>query len=210
MEEHYTMFDMFKKRDDRTPEGIEGRVPPGQYVTEKFPVLHYGDVPRYQDVEREWDLRVFGSSISEEAQLSFAAVRALPTVTITTDIHCVTRWSKLDTTWEGVRFRDLLQHIPALDSAAAFVIAHAEGGYTANIPLEILLEDEALLAYRYEGQELAPEHGYPMRLLVPKKYFWKSAKWLRGLEFLPHDQYGFWERYGYNSNADPWNEERYT
>jgi DMSO/TMAO reductase YedYZ molybdopterin-dependent catalytic subunit len=210
MQEYRTMFDMFKKHNDRTSEGTENRVPPGQYVTEKFPVLHYGDVPRYEDVEREWDLHVFGSSIREEARLSFAEVRALPTITVTTDIHCVTRWSKLNTTWEGIRFRDLLQHIPPLDESAAFVIAHAEGNFTANIPLEIMLEDDALLAYRYEGEELAPEHGYPMRLLVPKKYFWKSAKWLRGLEFLPHDKNGFWERYGYNSNADPWKEERYT
>jgi DMSO/TMAO reductase YedYZ molybdopterin-dependent catalytic subunit len=188
---------------------MEDRVPPGQYITEKFPVLHYGEVPRYQDVERGWDLKVWGS-IAEPVSFSFAEFRALPTVSVTMDIHCVTRWSKLDTTWEGVRFRDFLNHIPALDPAAHFVIAHAEGSFTANVPLELLMEDNALLAYKYDGKELEPEHGYPLRLLVPRKYFWKSAKWLRGIEFLPHDQPGFWERYGYNNNADPWKEERYA
>jgi DMSO/TMAO reductase YedYZ molybdopterin-dependent catalytic subunit len=203
------MFDMFKRRFDRTSEGMEDRVPPGQYVTEKFPVLHYGEVPRYQNVEQTWDLNVWGN-IAEPVRFSFAEFRALPTVSVTMDIHCVTRWSKLDTTWEGVRFRDFLNHIPALDPSVAFVIAHAEGSFTANVPLELLMDDHALLAYKYDGKELEPEHGYPLRLIVPHKYFWKSAKWLRGIEFLPHDQLGFWERYGYNNNADPWKEERYA
>jgi DMSO/TMAO reductase YedYZ molybdopterin-dependent catalytic subunit len=205
------MFDVFKRRSNRTPEGegMEDRVPPGQYITEKFPVLHYGEVPRYQDVEHTWDLKVWGS-IAEPVSFSFAEFRALPTVSVTMDIHCVTRWSKLDTTWEGVRFRDFLNHIPALDPAASFVIAHAEGSFTANVPLDLLMDDNALLAYKYDGKELEPEHGYPLRLIVPRKYFWKSAKWLRGIEFLPHDQLGFWERYGYNNNADPWKEERYA
>jgi DMSO/TMAO reductase YedYZ molybdopterin-dependent catalytic subunit len=198
---------MFRKRD-KLPEDIQKRLPPGQYITEKFPVLHYGNVPQYENLEESWDLNVWGS-IEAPVRFSFAEFRALPTVSVTLDIHCVTRWSKLDTTWEGVRFRDFLQHLPPLDPAAAFVIAHAEGGFTANLPLELMLEDETLLAYKYAGQELEPEHGYPLRLLVPKKYFWKSAKWLRGLEFLPHDRLGFWEGYGYHNNADPWKEERY-
>jgi DMSO/TMAO reductase YedYZ molybdopterin-dependent catalytic subunit len=203
------MFDLFKRRYDTTPEGAQGRVPPGQYVTEKFPVLHYGDVPHYTNLEETWDLRVWGS-IAEPKRFSFAEFRALPTIQVTMDIHCVTRWSKLDTTWEGVQFKEFLKHIPELDPSAAFVIAHAEHNFTANVPLEFLMEDDALLAYKYDGKELTPEHGYPLRLLVPKKYFWKSAKWLRGLEFLPHDKLGFWERYGYNNNADPWKEERYS
>jgi DMSO/TMAO reductase YedYZ molybdopterin-dependent catalytic subunit len=203
------MFDRFKKQYDRTPEGLEGRVPPGQYVTEKFPVLHYGNVPQYHDLEQAWDLRVWGE-IAEPARLSFAEFRALPTIQVTTDIHCVTRWSKLDTRWEGVQFKEFLKHIPAINPAARFVVAHCEQGFTANMPLEILLEDEAMLAYKYEDAELTPEHGYPLRLLVPKKYFWKSAKWLRGLEFLVEDKLGFWERYGYNNHADPWREERYA
>lgn len=203
------MYDMFKKRYDHTPEGMEHRVPPGQYVTQKFPVLHYGDVPQYQDIDTTWDLRVWGS-IAKEARFSFAEFRALPTATVTMDIHCVTRWSKLDTVWEGVLFREFLKHIPALDPATTFVVAHAEHSFTANMPLDILMDDEALLAYKYDGKELEPEHGYPLRLLVPKKYFWKSAKWLRGLEFTVDDQPGFWERYGYHNNADPWNEERFS
>ncbi|MBX0326847.1 sulfite oxidase-like oxidoreductase [Oscillochloris sp. ZM17-4] len=203
------MFDSFKQKYDRTPTGQEDRVPPGQYVTEKFPVLHYGSVPQYADLDATWDLRVWGE-LEDSASLSFAEFRALPTIQITTDIHCVTRWSKLDTRWEGVQFREFLKHIPALKPAAQFVIAHCDQGFTANVPLEVLLDDEAMLAYKFDGEELTPEHGFPLRLLTPRKYFWKSAKWLRGLEFLSYDKLGFWERYGYNNNADPWKEERYA
>ncbi len=202
------MFNPFRRKDPAQAEA-DRRVPPGQYVTDKFPVLHYGTVPQYTNVEEQWDLRCWGE-LTEPVCLSFREFRALPTTTIKTDIHCVTRWSKLDTTWEGVSFREFLRHIPPLKSTARFVIAHSEQGYTANLPLEVLLDDDVMLAYKYEGQELTPEHGYPLRLLVPKKYFWKSAKWLRGLEFLDHDRLGFWERYGYNNNADPWREERYA
>lgn len=203
------MFDEFKKKYDRTLPEKRDRVPPGQYVTEKFPVLHYGDVPIYRNVEQTWDLRVWGE-IAAPARFGFAEFRALPTVSITTDIHCVTRWSKLDTHWEGVRFKDFLNHLPPLNPGVTHVMAHCEAGFTANVPLEFLLDDEALLAYRFEGEEITPEHGYPLRLLTPRKYFWKSAKWLRGLEFMAADRPGFWERYGYNNNADPWKEERYA
>ncbi|MEI7643502.1 MAG: sulfite oxidase-like oxidoreductase [Chloroflexales bacterium] len=203
------MFDAFKKKHGRTQADLEGRVPPGQYVTEKFPVLHYGSVPQYTDLDTTWDLRVWGE-LEDVARLSFAEFRALPTIQVTTDIHCVTRWSKLDTRWEGVQFKEFLNHIPSLKSSAKFVIAHCDQGFTANIPIEILLEADAMLAYKYDGAELTPEHGYPLRLLTPRKYFWKSAKWLRGLEFLPYDKLGFWERYGYNNHADPWKEERYA
>lgn len=203
------MFDRFRKNFDRTPPGMADRVPPGQYVTEKFPVLHYGSVPIYKDVEQTWDLRVWGE-IEEPFTFSFSAFRALPTTTITTDIHCVTRWSKLDTPWTGVQFKEFLKHIPALKPSAKFILWHCEHGFTANVPLEVMLEDESMLAYLYEGKELDPEHGYPLRALVPQKYLWKSAKWLRGIEFLSHDQLGFWERYGYNNNADYWKEERYS
>jgi DMSO/TMAO reductase YedYZ molybdopterin-dependent catalytic subunit len=203
------MSESFKKKHDRTPPARHDRVPPGQYVTEKFPVLHYGEVPIYHNVESEWDLRVWGE-IEAPARFSFTEFRALPTKTITTDIHCVTRWSKLDTRWEGVQFKEFLKHIPPLKTSARYVMAHCEHGFTANVPLDVLLEGEALLAYRYEGEELTPEHGYPLRLLTPRKYFWKSAKWLRGIEFMAEDRPGFWERYGYNNNADPWKEERYA
>lgn len=203
------MFDRFRKTYDKTPAGAENRVPPGQYVTEKFPVLHYGSVPTYNNLEQTWDLRVWGE-IEEPIRFSFQEFRSLPTITATIDIHCVTRWSKLDTTWTGVQFKEFLKHIPALKPSAKYILWHCEQGYTANVPLEIMLEDEAMLAYLYEGKELDPEHGYPLRSFVPKKYFWKSAKWLRGIEFLSQDQLGFWERYGYNNNADPWKEERYS
>ena len=203
------MFDRFRSKHDRTPVGAEERVPPGQYVTEKFPVLHYGSVPEYTDLEKTWDLRVWGE-IEAPKQFSFAEFRALPTKTLVTDIHCVTRWSKLDTEWEGVPFRTFLEHIPPLKPSAQHVLAHCEQGFTANIPLEVLMDEDVLLAYHYDGKELDPEHGFPLRLLVPKKYFWKSAKWLRGLEFLSQDKLGFWERYGYNNSADPWKEERYS
>jgi DMSO/TMAO reductase YedYZ molybdopterin-dependent catalytic subunit len=202
------MFNPFKQKN-QVQSDQRHRVPPGQYVTDKFPVLHYGSVPKYTNVEEQWDLRCWGE-LAEPIRFSFREFRALPTTTIKTDIHCVTRWSKLDTVWEGVSFREFLRHIPPLKPSARFVIAHSEQGYTANLPLDVLLDDDVLLAYKYDGQELTPEHGYPLRLLVPKKYFWKSAKWLRGIEFLDHDRLGFWERYGYNNNADPWREERYA
>ncbi len=203
------MFNAFRKKYDRTTPEVEDRVPPGQYLTEKFPVLHYGSVPNYRDLENTWDLRVWGE-LESPARFSFAEFRALPTTEVVTDIHCVTRWSKLDTRWQGVKFTEFLKHIPALKPSAKFILFHCEQGFTANVPLEIMLEDEAMLAYKFDGQELTPEHGYPLRSFVPKKYFWKSAKWLRGIEFLSEDQLGFWERYGYNNNADPWLEERYS
>lgn len=203
------MLNSLKKAFNKPSADEQERVPPGQYLTQKFPVLHYGDVPDYSDLEHAWDLRVWGE-LEARKTFSFAEFRALPTVHITTDIHCVTRWSKLDTNWEGVRFKDFLQHIPALKPEAKFILFHCEQGFTANVPLEIMLEDDALLAYKYEGEELTPEHGFPLRALTPKKYFWKSAKWLRGIEFLSSDRLGFWERYGYNNHADPWQEERYS
>ncbi|MBA3469295.1 MAG: sulfite oxidase-like oxidoreductase [Herpetosiphonaceae bacterium] len=204
------MFEAFKKKHDRTPENMADRVPPGQYVTDKFPVLHYGDVPSYPDLEQTWDFRVFGE-LEAPKTFSYSEFRSLPTVTLENiDLHCVTRWSKLGTTWSGVAFKELLKHIPPLNPGAQFVLAHSEAGYTANVPLEVLLDDDVMLAYKYDGVELTPDHGYPLRLFVPKKYFWKSAKWLRGLEFMARDRLGFWERYGYNNHADPWQEERYS
>jgi DMSO/TMAO reductase YedYZ molybdopterin-dependent catalytic subunit len=203
------MFDAFRKKYDKATPEVQDRIPPGQYVTEKFPVLHYGSVPVYENVEETWDLRVWGE-IDAPARFTFAEFRALPTIQIVTDIHCVTRWSKLDTRWEGVQFRTFLNHIPALKPTAKFIVFHCEQGFTANVPLDLMLEDDALLAYKYDGAKLTPDHGYPLRALAPKKYFWKSAKWLRGIEFLEEDRLGFWERYGYNNNADPWKEERYS
>lgn len=203
------MLNAFRRKTEQTSNDTESRVPPGQHLTDKFPVLHYGDVPQYKNLPETWDLRVWGT-IAQPMHFSYAEFRALPTVEVVTDIHCVTRWSKLDTRWLGVRFRDFLELIPALQPGTNFVMAHCEFGFTANVPLEYLLLDDALLAYKYAGEELTPDHGFPLRLLTPKKYFWKSAKWLRGLEFMNSDRLGFWERYGYNNSADPWLEERYS
>ena len=198
---------MFDRRfGNRTPgPDAAGRTPPGQYLTEKFPVLHYGSVPA-TDLST-WDLRIHGL-VDAPASLTWEQFRALPRARVTVDIHCVTRWSKLDTTWEGVPIQAILE-MAQVRSSATHVVSHAEQGYTANVPLSVLDDDDVLLADTFGGQPLEPEHGWPLRLLVPKRYFWKSAKWLRGLEFLDHDELGFWERYGYHNDADPWKEERF-
>jgi DMSO/TMAO reductase YedYZ molybdopterin-dependent catalytic subunit len=181
------------------------RLPPGQYLTEKWPVLHAGDVP---DVDLElWNLRVFGL-VEEEVTLDYAQLRALPATGITTDIHCVTRWSRFDAGFRGVHWRELAK-LCEPQPAAHFVVAHAEQGFTANLPLAALEEEDAMVCYEADGEPLTAEHGGPVRLVVPSRYFWKSAKWLTGLELVSADQPGFWERYGYHNDADPWQEERY-
>ena len=182
------------------------RIPPGQYRTEKFPVLHYGSTPK-TDLAT-WDFRVFGE-VDSPFSLTWTEFKALPRKTVRTDIHCVTRWTKLDTTWEGVPIQAILERAQ-LRTGAAFVLAHSEQGYTANMPLSVLDDDDVLLADTFGGEPLELEHGWPLRLLVPKRYFWKSAKWIRGLELVDHDILGFWERYGYNNDADPWKEERFS
>ena len=182
------------------------RVPPGQYVTTKFPVLHYGSVPR-TDLAT-WDFRVWGE-VEEPFTLDWQAFLALPRKTVHTDIHCVTRWTRLDADFAGVPIQAILERAK-LKPSARFVLAHCEQGYTANVPVEVLNDDDVLLADSFDGQPLEPEHGWPLRLFVPKRYFWKSAEWIRGLQFLDHDQLGFWERYGYNNSADPWQEERFS
>ena len=182
------------------------RVPPGQYLTEKFPVLHYGTVPRVDLAT--WDLRVWGE-VDAPLTLTWDQFRALPRERVLTDIHCVTRWSKLDTEWEGVAARTILE-LAGVRPGATHVIEHAEQGYTTNIPLAVFDDADVLLADTYDGRPLEPDHGFPLRLIVPKRYFWKSAKWLRGIELLDHDQLGFWERYGYSNSADPWKEERFS
>ena len=192
---------------ERTPDpDTAERIPPGQYLTEKFPVLHYGTVPPANLAA--WDFRVSGL-VNTPVTLTWEQFRALPHTQLTVDIHCVTRWSKLDTAWEGVPIRAILD-LAGLRPAVSHVLAHCEQGYTTNMPLAVLDDDDVLLADTYDGKPLDPEHGYPLRLLVPKRYFWKSAKWIRGLEFLDHDTQGFWERYGYNNDADPWKEERFS
>jgi DMSO/TMAO reductase YedYZ molybdopterin-dependent catalytic subunit len=184
----------------------DDRVPPGQFLTEKFPVLHYGSVPIYANLDN-WDFRVFGL-VEEPLRFTWEEFTRLPTSAQTVDIHCVTRWSKLDTTWTGVPWRELAKRIK-VKPEATHVMAHCEHGFTTNVGLDVLDDDDTMLAYEYEGKPLDPEHGYPLRLLVPKKYFWKSAKWLRGIEFMAGDRPGFWERNGYHMEGDPWREQRF-
>ena len=182
------------------------RVPPGQFLTEKFPVLHYGSVPVYATLDK-WDFRVFGL-VDETVRLSWQELLQLPKKIQTVDIHCVTRWSKLDTSWAGVPWREFVKLVK-VKPEATHVMAHSEYGFTANLELDVLDDDDTMLAYEYDGKPLTAEHGYPLRLLVPKKYFWKSAKWLRGIEFMKADKPGFWERNGYHMEGDPWREERF-
>jgi DMSO/TMAO reductase YedYZ molybdopterin-dependent catalytic subunit len=183
------------------------RLPPGQTLTDKWPVLHAGDVPRYGSLDT-WTLRVFGE-VENEVELSWEELNALPRSENVQDIHCVTRWSHFDMRFGGVHPNEVLA-LARPKPSARFVVAHAEAGFTANIPLSFLTAPDALLATHADGEPLSAEHGYPLRLVVPGKYFWKSAKWLRGLELTAEDHPGFWERYGYHNDADPWKEERYS
>ena len=196
------------RRVTRRPDNNRGgRVPPGQFVTEKFPVLHYGSVPAVDLAT--WDFRVFGL-VETPITLTWDEFRALPETMLTTDIHCVTRWSKLDTTWSGVSWRDFIEAAGVRFSLdASHLMAHCENNFTTNLPLDVLDDPETMFAWEYEGQPLTPEHGWPLRLLVPKRYFWKSAKWIRGIEFMAGDRPGFWERNGYHMNGEYWREERF-
>ena len=189
----------------RTEKESAGRLPPGQYLVRDFPVLHVGDVPKFDP--GTWRLRVFGA-VERPLELSWDQFTGLPTKIVKTDIHCVTRWTKLDTIWEGVSFAEIAK-LAGVKPAAAYVVTHAANGYTANVPLEEAMRADALLAYKYEGQPLEPIHGGPMRMFVPTRYFWKSTKWCNGVELRDKDEPGFWEVRGYNNNADPWKEERY-
>ena len=191
----------------RLTDDERARVPPGQHVVRDFPVLHVGGIPYGGTLPPDWDMRVWGA-VEREARWDFGELRALPSAELTCDIHCVTTWSKLDTRWQGVPLTWLLDHVRPLPEAT-HVVAHAEGGYTANVPLEALRAPDVLLAYRYDGRDLEPQHGWPLRLMIPALYFWKSAKWLRGLEFRAGDAPGYWEVRGYSNSADPWKEERY-
>ncbi len=181
------------------------RLPPGQYLTEKWPVLHAGEVP-HVDVAT-WTLTVRGE-VEEPLTLSYDELRALPATEVTTDIHCVTRWSRFDAGFKGVHWRELAK-LCSPKPSARFAIAHAEHGFTANVPLAAIADEKALIVYEADGEALTPEHGWPARLFVPSKYFWKSAKWLRGIELSSVDRPGFWERYGYHNEADYWQEQRY-
>ena len=199
---------LFRTTQDRKAReaGIDpARIPPGQYYTDKWPVLHAGSIP-HVDLAA-WDLNLFGL-VRNPVRLSFDELRELGEREQVSDIHCVTRWTRLDMPWKGVPMSAILDLVEPLESVR-YVIAHAEQGYTANLPIEAVREPDAMIGLEADGAPLTAEHGYPARLVVPSRYFWKSAKWLRGLEFSDVDKPGFWEGYGYHNEGDPWQEERY-
>lgn len=207
---------IFRRKETEQKVQKEGRLPPGQALTQKFPVLHYGPVPGFNP--ETWDFRVWGE-VEQPVRWTWEEFNQLPRTKLIMDIHCVTRWSKFDTAWEGVSVRVLVeQGLILIKPTAKYVMQHAEYGFTANLPLEVVLADNFLMATHYDGQPLTPDHGYPLRgvvgnivgrddLMVP--YFWKGAKWLRGLEFMATDRPGFWEQAGYHMKGDVWKEERF-
>ena len=184
----------------------EPRLPPGQVRTDKWPVLHHGSVP-HPELE-SWDFRVFGL-VGTSVCWTRGQFLALPQVTVRSDIHCVTRWSRFDNEWRGVSFREVMRHV-AVKPEARFAVIHAEHGFTTNLALAELTKDDVLFAWQHDGMDLTPEHGWPLRLVVPRHYFWKSAKWVRGVELTGEDRPGFWEQNGYHNDADPWKEERFS
>ena len=183
----------------------QGRMPPGQSLTRQFPVYTAGRTPRFDSAT--WDLRVFGE-IETPLTWGWAEFLKLPAMTLTTDIHCVTKWSKFDTVWEGVQFRHIAALVGMKDTSR-HIIAHCEGGYTTNVPVEDMMREDVLLAYKFNGEFLEPDHGAPVRTLVPHLYLWKSAKYLRALEFSAVDKPGFWEVRGYHNYGDPFKEQRF-
>ena len=189
---------------DAPDQGMGDRVPPGQFLSNKFPVLTYGSTPKV-DLDT-WKFRAFGL-VEQEVELTWDQFTKLTWTTVTADFHCVTQWSSLDNTWEGVTFPDLMA-LAQPKPEAKFVMAHCFGGYTTNLPLEVAME-EGLLVHKQDGEPLGEGHGWPLRLIIPSRYGWKSAKWLNGIELIAEDAPGFWEQRGYNNNADPWKEERF-
>ena len=195
-----------RNREEVARRGYDpARLPPGQYLTDRFPVLHAGDIPPV-DLTR-WSFRLFGL-VENEITLSWRDFQALPRSGNICDIHCVTKWSKFDTRWDGVACSEIAEMARQLPEAR-FVVQHAEYGFTTNAPLEDLLRPGVMLSDTYDGSPLTPEHGAPLRMIVPHLYFWKGAKWIRGVEFVASDRPGFWERNGYHMYGDPWREQRY-
>ncbi len=207
---------LFGRREQEEQVKSEGRLPPGQALTNKFPVLHYGPVPKFNPAT--WDFRMFGL-VEEEKRWTWEEFNRLPRRKIKMDIHCVTRWSKFDTEWEGISVKDMVdQGLIRLKPEARFVMQHCEYGFTVNAPLSVVLSDVFLLATHYNGQPLEPDHGYPLRGVAgalpgqhsdDDRYLWKGGKWLRGLEFIAQDRPGFWEQAGYSMSARIWDEERF-
>lgn len=189
---------------EKLPDGRD-RLPPGQYLTQKWPVLSYESTPRFDPAT--YRFKVWGA-VANPFELTWDELRALPQARETSDIHCVTTWSRYSNDWEGIPIHEIIERARPLPEAT-FAMAHSWTGYTTNLPLEDLDDDDVMIAFKHDGKELEPEHGGPVRLLVPKLYFYKSAKWLNGLEFMTEDRPGFWEIRGYHNHADPWKEERY-
>ena len=189
---------------EKRPDGRD-RLPPGQYHTKKWPVLTYEATPKFDPVA--YRFKVWGE-VEEPFELTWDQLLALPRTQMTSDFHCVTTWSRYDNAWEGVHIREILGRARPT-SKAAFVMEHSYTGYTTNVPLQALDDDDVMIVFKHDGEDLQPEHGGPVRLILPKLYAYKSAKWLSGLEFMPKDRPGFWEIRGYSNSANPWNEERY-
>lgn len=210
---------VLNRREEEKKVKEEDRLPPGQSLTQKFPVLHYGPTPRYRDDLSDWDFRMFGL-VEQEKVWTWDEFMALPRTQVTMDIHCVTRWSKFDTVWEGVSLKTLIDEgIIRPKSEANYIIQHCDVNYTTNLPLEAMLQDNVLLATHFNGEPLTSEHGYPLRVVVgsfadrsedQSAYFWKGGKWLRALEFRADDRPGFWEQAGYHNEGDPWKEQRFS
>jgi DMSO/TMAO reductase YedYZ molybdopterin-dependent catalytic subunit len=198
-------FNFLRRQLNERERAVADRLPPGQYLTEKWPVLHYGNVPKVDLAT--WTFTVNGL-VEEPLSLTYAQVKALPRRTVQADVHCVTRWSMLDSSWEGIPVAEIMKLVK-LKPEATHVMVHAEHGYTTNLSLDDFLRDENMLVDTRNGEAIAPEHGWPLRLFVPHLYFWKSAKWVRGFEFMNADRPGFWEQFGYHMHGDPWKEERY-
>jgi DMSO/TMAO reductase YedYZ molybdopterin-dependent catalytic subunit len=201
------VFDLFGRgsKSRHNADELKQRLPPGQTLTEKWPVLHYGPVPHRR--LSDWNFRLWGL-VEQPVTLTWEQFQALPRTSITRDISCVTRWTRFDLSFEGVPFKEVLKLVQ-LKPGADYVMIHAENGFTTNLPLADLLAEDVMFADKAEGKELEPDHGWPLRLVVPHLYFWKSAKWVRGLEFMAKDSPGFWEEAGYHMRGDPWKEERY-
>jgi DMSO/TMAO reductase YedYZ molybdopterin-dependent catalytic subunit len=200
------LFDYKERKDLEQKMREEHRLPPGQVATLKWPVLHYGSVPRFDAAK--WDFRIYGL-VDEAVKLGWKEFNELPKSKTHSDFHCVTRWSRFDNDWEGVKFNEVLKLVQ-LKPEAKYVLVHAEQGYTANIPLTDLRRDNVLFATHHDGQPLTADHGYPLRLIVPHLYAWKSVKWVRGIELLEREAPGFWEQNGYHMYGDPWKEERFS
>lgn len=198
------IFDRSRKVEGINSFGKE-KTPPGQFATEKFPVLTYGETPVISTAE--WRFRVFGE-VEKENRWTWDEFLTFPQTTLRADFHCVTKWSRFDDAWTGVLFRDLMMHI-RVRSSVQFVMQHAYGGYTTNLPLNLMMDEDVIFVHTFNGELLPQKHGGPMRVFTPRRYAWKGAKWIHGLEFMSVDRPGFWEQNGYNTLADPWKEERF-